>query len=70
MIKLKSLILTLSLFGFFIFYSNAQESSGATISGQIVDYLSGEPLPFSLAVLYEATARDSSREAEAWLKGS
>ena len=69
MIEPKRLLFVVFLFGFITSSVLGQETSNANVSGQIADYLTGEPLPFSLAIIYEAEARDSAKKEGVWFKG-
>ncbi len=70
MIKLKNFILVILLIGIIASPILGQQSSSATVSGIIVDFLSGEPLGFATVLIYDVEALDSSKTAEAWYKGT
>jgi outer membrane receptor protein involved in Fe transport len=69
MIKLNNFIPVIFMIGLFNYPVLCQESSSATVSGRIVDYLSGEPLGFATVIVYDSEAQDSSKIADAWNKG-
>lgn len=70
MLELKNFVLFISLIGMFTNPLFGQQSSNATVTGQVVEYFSGEPLGFADVIIYDAEARDSAKLADAWYKGA
>ena len=71
MIRFKNIILVIFLIIELIVYPvSGQETSNATVSGKIVDYLSGEPLGYATVMIYDSEGYVVSKSALSYSTGS